>query len=178
MKRTFAFCLTATLLLSTAHRAPAPISETETPTPVPEQSAKPKPKRTTKPKTKSEANEAPVNSVRQQPNHKQSRFAGTWVGTMQTFPMGNVAAVIVVDATERTMAVSCIGPGNSVPVKNAQGWPVASAKLSGDALQANFPAGIATTTWSITPAPDGATARVRMQGALNDFTAVFHRTAN
>jgi hypothetical protein len=45
MKRTLVFCLTATLLLSTAYRAPAPISE-ESPTPAPKPKAVAKPKPT------------------------------------------------------------------------------------------------------------------------------------
>src|SRR5438132_2723254 len=96
LRRTYCFLLAAALLLITAHRLPAPIQEV--PTPAPEQSAKPKPKPLSKPKPKSEASESATNPVKQQRSSKQNRFAGTWVGTMQTFPWGNWAIVLTVDA--------------------------------------------------------------------------------
>ena len=49
------------------------------------------------------------------------------------------------------------------------------ARRSGEILQARFPAGLTTITWSLTPLPDGATAQVRFQAFMNDFTAIFRR---
>src|ERR1700692_4547565 len=62
MKRSLAFCLTATLLLSTVHRAPAPIAE-ESPTPA--ATAKPRPK--------------PTPQATVKPKPKPPSWAGTWV---------------------------------------------------------------------------------------------------
>jgi cytoskeletal protein RodZ len=158
-----AFCfLIASSFLILVDRLPAPIVEETTPKPASEQSAKAKSKSSPKLKPKSEAS---TNPVRQQASSKQSRFAGTWVGTMQTFPMGPAAVVLTVDSTETTMAMTW--RGSTVTVK---------AQRNGDTLQATSPEGIYTNTWSLTPQPDGTTARVRMQAFLNDFTAVFHRT--
>ena len=157
--------LIAGLLVISAHRLPAPISEESTPTPALEQSAKPKTKPLPKPKPKSEPTESATNPVRQQRSSKQSRFGGTWVGTMPTFPMGPAAVVLTVDSTETTMAMTW--RGSTVTVE---------AQRNGGTLQATSPEGIYTNTWSLTPQPDGTTARVRMQAFMNDFTAVFHRT--
>lgn len=169
MHRTLCFLLVAALLFVTAHRLPAPIQEVpESPTPAPEQPAKPKPKRTTKPKPKSETNELATTPAKQQPSPKQSRFAGKWVGTMPTFPAGDQAAELAVDPAETTMTVTWFGETNS-----------AKAQLKGDTLQATFPPPPFQPqphTWSLTPQPDGATARVRFQCFLNDATVVFHRT--
>lgn len=180
--------LTVAMLLITAHRLPAPIVEDTTPTPA--EIAKPKLKRASKPK--SEASESATNPVRQQPSSKQSRFAGTWVGTMPTIPWGNLETVLTVDSTEMSMAVSwyeAADSGNRKTHDNFKPAPAsarghaaaklafAKARLDGNALTASFPAPLlGTSTWSITPQPDGTTARVRMQAFMNDFTAVFHRT--
>jgi hypothetical protein len=145
-------------LLLTTHPLPAPIHEhpeQKPTTPSPAQ----------KPKEKS-----PVKSTKPQPTSKsepraaaparRSRFAGTWVGTMPMIPWGNVAVELSVDSTEKTMA------SGGVTVK---------AKLNDETLQATFPAGLTTATYSLTPQPDGATARVRFQAIMNDQTATFHR---
>jgi len=173
MKRTLALFLTIALLVITAHRLPAPISEIpESPTPAPTvvptvaPTSKPKPK--SLPKPKSEASESITKSVKQQPSPKQSRFAGTWAGIMPTFPAGNQATELVVDSTETTMTVTWFGKENA-----------AKAQLKGDTLQATFPPPPFQPqphTWSLTPQPDGETARVRFQCFMNDATAVFHRT--
>lgn len=166
MNRTRIFLVLA-LLLVTAHRLPAPIQEIpESPTPAPEQSAKPRPKPLPKRKPKSDANESATKPVRQQPSSKQSRFAGSWAGTMETFPMGPAAVVLTVNSTETTMAMTW--RGSTVTAKTQR---------NGDTLQATSPEGIYTNTWSLTPQPDGATARVRMQAFMNDFTAVFQKQA-
>jgi hypothetical protein len=84
---------------------------------------------------------------------------------MPETPGGNVATELVVDQTETTMDWQESGKQKGR----------AKAKLSGNTLQASFPAGITTATWSITPQPDGATALVRLQAFMNDQTASFHR---
>lgn len=152
------------LVLVGAHHLPAPISEESSPSPPQERSTKSKPKLLPKPKPKAETSESATNSVKQR-TPKQSRFAGIWVGTMPTFPMGPAAVVLTVDSTETTMAMTW--RGSTVTVK---------AQRNGDTLQATSPEGIYTNTWSLTPEPDGVTARVRMQAFMNDFSAVFHRT--
>ena len=146
------------VLLITAHQLPAPILEEATPTPTVAHKAKSKPK--------SESRESAKSHASQQANVKRSRFAGTWVGTMATFPYGNLATVLKVDSTETMIALTCGGAHGAV----------AKAKLNGDTLQATWPAGINTSTWSLTPQPDGETALVRMQAFVNNNTAVFHRT--
>src|ERR1700686_681210 len=182
--------LVAALLLIAPHRLPAPISEESTPTPPPEQSAKPKLKPSSKPKPKPEASESATNSVKQQRTSKQSRFAGNWVGTMPTIPWGNLESVVTIDSTETNMAVSWYEAADAGNAKthdhfkpsptSARGHATdkpafAKARLAGDTLTASFPAPLpGTSTWSITPQADGATARVRMQAFMNDFSAVFH----
>lgn len=166
MNFTLRFLLVAAVLVSTAHRSPAPISEIpETPTPAPTEPMKSKPKRTSKPKANSEANESATNPAREQPSPKPSRFAGTWVGTMPEVPWGNVATELIVDETGTTMQWQESGKQKGTE----------KARLSGDTLQATFQVGVAAI-WSLTPQPDGATARVRLQAFMNDQTAVFHRT--
>lgn len=185
--------LSAVVLLLATHQLPAPISEESTPTPTLEQSAKPKTKPLPKPRPKSEASESPANPIRQQRTSKQSRFAGNWVGTMPTIPWGNLESVVTIDATETNMAVSWYDAADAGNGKihdrfkpsppSARGHvsakpAFAKAHLDGNTLTASFPAPLlGTSTWSISPEPDGVTARVRMQAFMNDFSAVFHRTA-
>jgi len=162
LNRTFRLLLAALFFLVSAHRSPAPIQEVlESPTPPPQQSARAKPKSSSKPK----ANASVTNLVRQQPSPKQSLFAGSWIGTMQTFPKGPEKVTLTVDSTETTMAMTWRG-----------GTVSGKAERKGNTLQATSHEGIYTNTWSLTPQPDGATARVRMQAFMNDFTAIFHRT--
>jgi hypothetical protein len=165
--RVIRLSVTAVLLLIAAHRLPAPIQEIpESPTPAPEQSAKPKVKRANKSKPKSEASES-TSSVKVHPSSKQSRFAGTWTGTMQTFPAGNQTTILTIDPSETNMTVVWFG-------KRA----VAKAALDGDTLRATFPPPPfqpQSHTWSLTPQPDGVTARIHFQCFMNDFTAVFRR---
>jgi len=171
LRRPFCFLLVATLFLVTAHRLPAPITEipeSPTPTPTVAPTATPKPKTLPKPKPKSEASASATNPVRRQPSSKQSRFAGTWVGTMQTIPWGNWAVVLLIDANEATMSEQING---EKPI-------VRPARRNGEMLQARFPAGLTTITWSLTPQSDGTTANVRFEAFMNDFSAVFRRTAD
>lgn len=160
--------LSAVVLLLTAQQLPAPISEVESPTPTPERSAKPRQKQLPKPKPKPEPSALATSPVKQQAA-KQSRFAGTWVGTIMTFPPGNTGTVLTVDATETTMALTW----------NLSNPSVEKATISGDTIQTTFGRGnIGAATFSLTPQPDGVTATVRLQAFMNDFTAVFHRAAD
>lgn len=166
--RTAIQCLViATLLFVTAQRLPAPIQEVqESPTPAPTvaSTAKPKPKPSPKPKPKAEASESAPSPLKPQVGPKTSRFAGKWVGIMPEVPWGNIATELIVDETGTTMQWQESGKQKGTE----------KARLSGDTLQATFQVGVAAT-WSLTPQPDGATARVRLQAFMNDQTAVFHR---
>lgn len=171
--RTVIQCLViATLLFVTAQRLPAPIQEVqETPTPAPTvaSTAKPKPKPSPKPKPKAEASESATSALKSQVRPKTSRFAGKWVGTMPEVPWGNIATELIVDDT---------GIGTTMQWQESGKQKVTEkARLSGDTLQATFQVGVAAT-WSLTPQPDGATARVRLQAFMNDQTAVFHRATS
>ena len=98
---------------------------------------------------------------------RQTRFAGTWVGTMQTFPAGIQSAVITIDTGEATMSVDWFG-------KHA----LAKAEIEGDTVRATFPPPPMqpeTHKWSLTPLGDGKTANVHFKCFMNDFTAVFRR---
>lgn len=158
------------VLLIGTHRLPAPIQEIESPTPAPTvaPTAKPKSKPLPKPKSKSEASESAAKSARQQPSPKQSRFAGTWAGTMPEVPWGNVPTELIVDQSERTMEWREAGkPKTAIAAKTT---------LNGDTLSARFPVGMTTAVWYITPRSDGVTASVRLTAFMNDQTADFHRT--
>jgi hypothetical protein len=161
--------LSAVVLLLTTHPLPAPIFE---PSEKAAATPNPKSKPAEKPSAKSAAKARPVAAKPAPPPAtpaKRSRFAGTWVGTMQAFPVGNVAIVLAVDSNEKSATMTWAGE------KPASG----KVEISGDALQASFPGPFGSTkwtTWTLTPQPDAATARVRMQAFMNDFTAVFHRT--
>ena len=172
-------------------RSPAPIVEqTENPTPVPEQSVKPKPKRVPESKT-DRATPSPRTASTQAPA-RAKKFAGSWAGTMSTIPWGNLPSVVTIDSTETTMAMSWYEadePGNPRIYRHFKAAPesershvaakpaFAMARLDGGTMTATFSAALlGSSTWSITPQPDGKTARVRMQAFMNDFTAVFQRT--
>jgi hypothetical protein len=154
------------ILLLGARQMPAPIQEIpESPTPVPAFTNTPKPKKSpAKPKPTPLPNE-PGKTPNRSPSVQPSRFAGKWVGTMPEVPWGNVATELIVDPSESTMEWQESGRGKGRSV----------AKLNADTLQASFQVGV-TATWSLTPQPDGATARVRLQAFMNDQTAIFHRT--
>ena len=158
--------LALALWLLTAHPVPAPIHE------LPEKKAA-----TSKPTSRTTEKSSAKSSTKAQPPAAKpapqpatpvtrSRFAGTWVGTTPTVPWGNIPIVLTIDPKDTTVAMSW----------NGEKSRSAKAQVSGDTLQARFPAGLTQITWSITPQPDGSTARVRMQAFMNDFTSVFHRT--
>jgi hypothetical protein len=153
----------AVFLLVAPQRLPAPIVEEEKATPAPEEQSKPKVKHSKK--TKSDESQA---SARQQVSPKQSRFAGTWVGTMPAFPTGPQATVLTVDFKEATMQHTWT---DHPPTR------LARAEINGNTIRATFPNGIATYTFSLTPERDGTTAHARLQAFMNDNTAVFHRVA-
>ena len=165
--------LSVALMLVTSHHLRAPISEIATPTPTPrQQSEKPRPKSSPKPKPKGEASASATSSVSQQAT-KQARFAGTWVGTLPIVPFGDTATQVVVDPTE-----------TSVVVQDSRGKYVSEkTQLVGDTLQvfSTSPNGFLPNAfhakYSITPEPDGKTARIRFQAFMNDETAIFRRVA-
>jgi hypothetical protein len=153
-------------LVITADRLPAPIQE-ETPTPAPEQSAKPK--RSGKPKVTSESSETSTKRQTLSPMPKnqptrQSRFAGGWTGVVHTNLM-DVSETIIVDPTETTMTVIGTSDGRK---------RTAAAERNGDTIKATF--GL-WGTYSLTPLPDGSTARIHYQNILDDKTELYHRTA-
>jgi hypothetical protein len=160
-----------TALLITAHRLPAPIQEIpESATPAPEQSAKPKPKRTIKPKVTSESSE--TSTKRQtssttppnQPTPAQLRFAGTWNGIMNCGIVGNIEHTISIDASQSSMSVW----QTNDPSVRVDG----PAQSNGDTLTGNYGW---NGVWSVTPYPDGQTAKVRFQAFLLDSSAIFRR---
>jgi len=156
--------LITAFLLATAHRLPAPIQESqESPIPAPERSGKPKAKRTAKSETDSSVPRASATPAQR----AGKRFAGTWSGTIQTFPPGPTATALTVDSTETSATLTWRLATN----------PPARAIIVGDTLQATFGSGLGAATFSLTPQPDGQTANVRMQAFMNDFKAVFRRTS-
>jgi hypothetical protein len=161
--------IVATLILVTAHRLLAPIQEVpESPTPAPkiEPIETPRaPKAKPKPKPKSEASASPTNPAKQSPSSKQSRFAGTWVGTIPAFPTGAQDTILTVDSKETTMTHLWVGHGPT---------NVAKAEIVGDTMRVTFHTNVAFI-FSITPMPDGVTANVRLQAFLNDGRAMFQR---
>jgi hypothetical protein len=188
--RSFRFFFVLLSILLIARQSPAPIVEEEKPTPAPEQTAKPKTKRAVESQpnratTSSHAESAPASA-------RSKKFAGSWVGIMPTIPWGNLPSVVTVDSRETAMAMSWYEagePGNPKIYRQFKAAPAserghvaakpafAAARLDGDTLTATFSAPLlGSSTWSITPQPDGTTARVRMQAFMNDFTAVFQKT--
>jgi hypothetical protein len=189
MSRQIRYFVVLLSILLMAERSPAPIVE-ENPTPAPEQTAKPKARRAVESQpnratTSSHAESAPASA-------RAKKFVGSWVGTMPTIPWGNLPSVVTVDSTETAMAMSWYDadePGSPKRYRHFKPAPAnerghvaarpafAAAHLDGDTLTATFSAPLlGSSTWSITPQPDGTTARVRMQAFMNNFTAVFQKT--
>ena len=193
----FGFALVLLSILLIAQRAPAPIVEpTATETPTTEERA-PRTKHSPKSKPSPEKSETtetkqPRGEVAKSSPPARSRFAGNWVGTMPTIPWGNLPSVVTIDSSETAMAMSWydaddpgIGkihqrfkPSPASERNHAAGNPAyAQARINGDTITASFPAPVlGTSTWSLTPQPDGVTANVRMQAFMNNFTAVFRRS--
>lgn len=163
LRRSLVLC--AVVLVLTTHQLPAPISEVESPTPTPQQSAKPKSRSSPKSKARSEVKPSATASTTPQ-SAKQSRFAGTWVGTMPEVPWSNVATELIVDQTETTITWQESGRLKGV----------GKTRVDGSTLQATFSVGV-QEIWSLTPEPDGKTAQVRLEAFMNNQTAVFHRVA-
>lgn len=154
------------MLLIAAHRLPAPVQE--------EPDTTPRPSATTAPTVKHLGRAA---TKRDEPKSKstatpaaRSAFAGTWIGTMQTWPAGDQSTIITIDSNQTTMTVDWFG-------KHAS----AKAEIEGDTVRATFPPPPMqpeTHKWALTPQPDGKTAKVHFRCFMNDFTAVFHRAGN
>lgn len=175
MKGTIVFCLTAALLLTTAHRVPAPISE-ESPRPVPEQSAKPKQNRAVRPKSTSQNSESsskqqtPAPPPKSQATPTQPRFAGTWNGIMDCGAYGIIEHTMTIDAQ------------NSMTVWQTKNPPVrmsGPAQISGGTVVLAY----SGCYWALTPDPDGKTGLAKCGcggflgiGAWNG-SAIFHRTS-
>lgn len=158
------------LLLITAQRLPAPVEEL-TSSPTPSQTAGPaktsgkKASTSTRPSS-SAAKSVPASTPTAADTQRRAvRFAGKWSGTIQTVPWGpwSVALTVSADETSLTQQINTDAPLTAV------------ARRNGEMLQARFPAGLTTISWSLTPLPDGATAQVRFQAFANDFTTIFHR---
>jgi hypothetical protein len=162
-------------LLITAHKLPAPVEElapTITPTAMPSTTARPikassKKINANRSTSSGDSNSgtAPTATALADNQQRSPRLAGKWSGSIQTVPWGpwTVALTVSADETSITQQINTEKPLTTV------------AQRHGEMLQARFPAGLTTITWSLTPRPDGATAQVRFQAFMNDFTAVFHR---
>ena len=162
-------------LFVTTHRLPAPVEEiTPTITPTATALTRARPVKTADKKTNANSRSAPSapnsavapTATAADNQRRPARFAGKWSGTIQTVPWGPwaVALTISADETSVTEEINTEKPLTTV------------ARRSGEMLQAKFPAGLTTITWSLTPRPDGGTAQVRFQAFMNDFTTIFHRS--
>ena len=164
----FRLLLLTALLLVTAHRLPAPIQEVpEASTPAPQQSVKPRLKPSPAAKQTKQTKESNLAPTKQQAGPRRSRFAGSWTGTMPTFPWGSIPQTITIDAAETTMTRlrdwSSTQPGGT-----------SKAEVTGDTLTASFGSG---GVLSLTPLADGVSALVRLRAPFNNQTATFHRVA-
>jgi len=142
-----------------ASRVPAPIQEVpESPAPV--RKFKPKSDHNKKDETKSST---PV------PKSSAS-LAGTWVGTVHTFPTGDQTATLVINSGETTLTVHWYGKTGTV----------ATERVDGSTLKATFPqtSQPQSQVWTITRQPDGLTALVHFQAFLNNSTTTFRRTSS
>ena len=153
-------------LLITAHRLPAPVQEISE-APAPAQTVRPA--KAPKAKTRSESNAAkptPAPTTTADSQRHAAVLAGKWSGTIQTVPWGPWAVTLTVGEGETsvTQQVNTDAPVTTVAHRN------------GEMLQARFPAGLTTITWSLTPLADGTT-QVRFQAFANDFSTIFHRVA-
>ena len=168
----------AAVWLIAADRLPAPVQELPDASPASSPSPKAaKPKKQSNEKRASSSNDikskVPGAPARSEPapgdnRRLDSRFAGKWFGTIQTVPWGPWSVVLAVDPDETTLTQHI----------NAEQPLTAPVHRSGEMLQARFPAGLTTITWSLMPQPDGTTARVRFQAFMNDFTATFRRSGS
>ena len=153
------------MLVITADRSPAPVLEEPDKTPIPSATATKLGAKTQRAARKAEAKPKPTATAA-----RQSRFAGTWIGTMQTFPAGNQSTVITINTAETTMTVEWFGKHDS-----------AKAEIEGGTVRATFPPPQMqpeTHKWALTPLSDGKTANVHFRCFMNDFTAVFHRAGS
>jgi cytoskeletal protein RodZ len=155
------------LLFASADRAPAPILETpDQATPSPSQESrtpKPHPKR-----KRTETSEKPSpnksESPKPQPIQLPLPFAGTWTGIMNCGLGGNIEHTIQIDGSQTQMSVW----QTQDPSVRVDG----PAQVTGDTIAADYGW---SGGWSVTPYPDGHTAKVRYTAFLLDSTAVFRR---
>ena len=148
MKRIFGFCLTATLLLSTVHRAPAPISEVETPTPAPKRAIKHKESENSQSPTKRQTPLPPQTKATSQ----QNPFDGTWVGKGDIARWGVIEQIVV------------SGSGTSVDVKLAGQDVLTGQDMWYRNMKPTYEGGTLILNngdgrWALTPNSDGKTAR-------------------
>jgi hypothetical protein len=148
MKRIFGFCLTATLLLSTVHRAPAPISEVETPTPAPKRAIKHKESENSQSPTKRQTPLPPQTKATSQ----QNPFDGTWVGR------GDIARWTVIEQiviSRNGTSADAKFDGQGVATGEHCWYRNMKPTYEGGTLVLNNGDG----RWGLTPNSDGKTAR-------------------
>jgi len=173
LRQTFCFSLVAALLFVTAHRLPAPISEIpESPTPAPEQSAKPKPKRTVKPKASESSESSTKNKAfSSTPAPLRNPFDGTWRGIINIGWQGDVDFTIQVSGDGRVVTTNPHFPDWSNTLMPRSDGHTLTWKTT------------PRQTWTLTPDPDGQTARVTgiepgfFGIAAFNSTATFRRTS-
>lgn len=156
-------------LVATAHKCPAPVQEiTDTPTPTqtvrPVKASKAHPSREAASAVK--PTPAPAAAAAVEPG-QSTPLTGKWSGTIQTVPWGPWTVTLTVSAGETSVTQQI----------NTDAPQTTAARHNSDMLQARFPAGLTTITWSLTPLADG-TAQIRFQAFANDFSTIFHRVAN
>jgi hypothetical protein len=161
MKRTLAFCLTATLGLSTVHRAPAPISEIESATPAPKRTFKHKESESSEGSTKKKTS-SPTPKNQATPN--RTPFAGTWVGTTGVPMFGKLQYTFTVSADGSTVRETSSAGSHT--------WP---ATWDGTSLKWVASSAFTTNPCILTPNADGQTAQVIIGGPLIDNFAPTYR---
>ena len=148
MKRTLGSCLTATLLLITAHRAPAPISETEIPMPAPKRTIKHKESENSQSPTKGQTPLPPQIKATSQ----QNPFDGTWVGKGDIARWGVIEQIVI------------SGSGTSADVKLAGQDVLTGQDLWYRNMKPTYEGGTLILNngdgrWALTQNSDGKTAR-------------------
>jgi hypothetical protein len=175
------------LLLTTAHRLPAPIQEAEeTPAPaVPldpstKHSVPAKPtssngtnksalrKRDNKTEETKISGHTPSSKARLTSTPLRSPFVGTWSGTINITIFGNIGYTFMVDSTQST--VTMWGTNNPAEIPNTKS-DLCHASVGANGISWNWSA----WKWTLTPYPDGRTALVKVEGPLQNASAVFQR---
>jgi hypothetical protein len=146
------------VFFASTHRLPAPIQEiTETPTPAR--------------KLKQRSDDVKKSETKRSTPVPKSRapLAGTWVGTVHTFPTGDQTATLVINPTETAFTVYWYGKTATVATQR-----VGTSTLTATFSQTSQPQ---AQVWTITPQPDGTTALVHFTAFLNDSNTVFRQTS-